>query len=187
MNLRKLISDFFGGGDGGQPPRLRNKPNGLAFINSKADEGGGTGAIVGRYVTTRRLVYGDMWEIDPPQFYVSTANLIFHGYLFVPAGSTVRCWGVRDESLTPVPGLGLSAQESPSSTRRRRRRRWTSMSEPIVSRALIALQADYAAALSAMNPHDAGAAEPLRRAPAAGALPLLGVRLRAEPGAAHGA
>jgi hypothetical protein len=115
MTLRKLISDFFGASNGSgyadSRPPLRNKPNGLAFINSNADEGGGTGALVGRYVTTRRVIQGDMWEIDPPQMYAATGNLLFHGVLFVPAGSMVTCAGVRDNCLTPVPGLKLNAQE----------------------------------------------------------------------------
>jgi hypothetical protein len=98
--LINRIRDAFGGG-----PKLRNKPGGLAWINSNVDEGGGTGALVNRVVRTVRLMHGDVWLIDPPQSYIATTHLTFtQSNNCARPGDKVIADGIRDGSLTPMQG-----------------------------------------------------------------------------------
>lgn len=116
MTLLTRIKSFLRGEwlPGGElPPKLRNRPGSMAYINSAADEGGGTGDLVGRIVmTTRVMIAPDMWAIDPPQKYTATARMRspFSGAIVRP-GDVATCTGMRDCALTPIPDTGISSDE----------------------------------------------------------------------------
>lgn len=87
-------------------PTLRNKPGGMAWINGVIDSGDGARVLVNRVVVTKRLINGDMWEIDPPQRYVATTFTRFSNGVLVHAGDTVTAIGMRDMCLTPIREVG---------------------------------------------------------------------------------
>lgn len=86
------------------PPALRNKPGGLAWVNSNVDEGGGTEVLVHRVVRVVRLADADFWRVDPPLEYVATARLKFANGFRADPGDRIVVGGVRDHCLTPIDG-----------------------------------------------------------------------------------
>lgn len=107
MNLWNRLRDAAGFG-----PKLRNKAGGMAWINSKVDEGEGSAALVNRVVKTMRIAHGDFWAIDPPQVYTITSpsrNMI--SGLRLQPGMRVVSMSIRDECLTPIPGIGDDEQD----------------------------------------------------------------------------
>jgi hypothetical protein len=107
MSLFRKIRDTFRKPDMPSAPTIRNKPGGLAWINSKVDMSDGAGALVNRIVRTVRLRHSDMWEIDPPQEYTITCPILHaaSGRRFEP-GDRAIAMGIRDECLTPIRDIG---------------------------------------------------------------------------------
>jgi hypothetical protein len=114
MNLWKTLRERFSPAkpqpEG--PPPLRNKPGGLAWINSKVGDGDGSEVLVNRIVQTVRLRHSDMWQIEPPQEYTVTSPVfnVPSGKQFL-AGDRVVSIGIRDECLTPIPDVGDDARD----------------------------------------------------------------------------
>jgi hypothetical protein len=114
MGLLNRIRDAFRKPDppAEGPPPLRNKPGGLAWINSKVDQGDGAAVLVNRIVQTVRLKHSDMWEIEPPQEYTLTSPVFnVHAGRQFYAGDRVLSIGIRDECLTPIPDVGDDARD----------------------------------------------------------------------------
>jgi hypothetical protein len=114
MNLWKTLRERFSPAKPQPkgPPPLRNKPGGLAWINTKVDQGDGAAVLVNRIVQTVRLKHSDMWEIEPAQEYTLTSSVFnVHAGRQFHAGTRVLSIAVRDECLTPIPDVGDDARD----------------------------------------------------------------------------
>lgn len=100
MSLFNRIRDYF------CPPKLRNKAGGLARVRFAHDEGDGSYAMQGQYVTTVRLDGASFWVLDPPlQFIVRMPMLASGGRIAMPGDpATVEC--MHDDLLEPVRDVG---------------------------------------------------------------------------------
>jgi hypothetical protein len=103
MRLLTILKRLLGG--------LRNRPGGMAYINSSVSRSGAGADLVGRFVITRRVSDGDCWEIDPPQQYVARTDALDAGGNFMCAGCLYTCVTVRDRALTPIPDAKLSHKD----------------------------------------------------------------------------
>jgi hypothetical protein len=102
MSLRSIIGRFIGN----KSSTLRNKPGGMAWINSAIDDGCGSAQLLNRVVRTVRLKPSGMWEIEPIQSYRATRPVRFTSvsdrvYL---TGDLIHVDGIADIGLTPIPG-----------------------------------------------------------------------------------
>jgi hypothetical protein len=100
MSLLSRIREAFGG-----KPALRNKPGGMAWINSNVDGNDGTSILINRVVRTVRLKNGNHWEIDPPQPYTATRGVryVVNGFVSTP-GQRINAIAMADDCLTPIQG-----------------------------------------------------------------------------------
>jgi hypothetical protein len=107
MNLWQKLKDRFAPAkpQAPDPPTLRNRPGGLAWINSSIDCGEGSIALVNRIVRTTALLPDGMWVIEPEQPYVLTKHARFNDGEVFEAGRAVRSIAIKDECLTPMPGI----------------------------------------------------------------------------------
>lgn len=105
MNLWSNLLRIFDGEPAA--PRLRNKPGGLAYINSRIDEGDGAHVLVNQVVRTVRLSGTDFWVVDPAPAYLCLKNALNtnSGQVY-RAGDRIRVFSIKDESLTPIRGIG---------------------------------------------------------------------------------
>jgi hypothetical protein len=92
-------------------PKLRNKPQGMAWIKGMSERDG-DGALNGRAVKTVRLNEHGMWQIEPAQSYIVTNYCTFlpTGYTAWP-GEVVTIIGIPDEHLEPWRESGLDAKD----------------------------------------------------------------------------
>lgn len=86
----------------GMQPRLRNKPGGMAFIVRIPANTAGADQLNNRVVKTLRTNERGLWEIEPYQAFIATANTHFPGtnstYL---KGEVVMVCAIADECLEP--------------------------------------------------------------------------------------
>lgn len=87
-----------------EPPQLRNKAGGMAMIRGVGT--GGAEVMDGRVVKTLRVLYGDFWEIDPPQRYVCTTWTRLTGGHLYPPHTSILVVGIRDAALEPLREVG---------------------------------------------------------------------------------
>lgn len=106
MSLLSRIRNFFGG-EPLAPPALRNKPQGMAFINKAVDENDGAAVLINRIVCTRTLSDGGNWIIDPPQPY-SVTRWVRSGSVVAGPGDHLLVTALPDCALTPIRDIGDS-------------------------------------------------------------------------------
>jgi hypothetical protein len=103
--VKRLIDFFFG-------RKLRNRKNGMAWIQGINDNAPVPGAVVlnGRAVKTVKVIPEGKWQIEPPQRFTPTADFIWAGYLF-RAGHPVTVTAIADECLQPWKPDGVKAKD----------------------------------------------------------------------------
>jgi hypothetical protein len=83
------------------PSTLRNKAQGMAWINSRAAHTPGAEVLIGHAVKTVAQSSPGMWQIDPPQEFIATAPINISGGRTVPAGTSLKVIGIGDDTLDP--------------------------------------------------------------------------------------
>jgi hypothetical protein len=102
--LWNAIRDFFR--DPPAPPRLRNRPDGMAWIKGIGTDFGAD-ALNGRAVKTVTLNEAGAWVLDPPQVFHFTRDAVdrMTGEVY-PKGQGMKVLGLEDEFLEPWRDVG---------------------------------------------------------------------------------
>lgn len=112
MNLRErflwlMRGEWLPGGE--LPPKLRNKPGGMAWIKPHSH---GTGAeeLFGQVVTTVRADANGFWTLEPRPSYTSRARQIDPCGTVAEVGQRVTV-AIHDNALEPIPDTGVTREE----------------------------------------------------------------------------
>lgn len=101
MGLIDRIKSVFRSDAPEAPSTLRNKPHGMAWINSRAALTPGAEVLIGHAVKTVALKSPGMWLVEPPQEFVTGGPTRINGGRVVPAGTAVIVIGIADATLDP--------------------------------------------------------------------------------------
>lgn len=107
MGLRSFFDRMLGRE---QPPTLRNKPGGIAYVRS-APTGYGAEALNGQIVKTQRINERSTWTIEPELLFVATAPVRTSYGQLVPPGMPVGVSGIEDCFLEPLKGDDIRKEE----------------------------------------------------------------------------
>lgn len=109
MSLFKSLRGLFS--DAPSPPKLRNKPGGMAWVKG-LDQGDGSEVLNGSAVRTVRLSIRGFWVIDPPlQFVVSHDCYYTVAKIRANRGDRGCITAIADECLEPWRDIGDSEQD----------------------------------------------------------------------------
>jgi hypothetical protein len=104
--MRRLIDWFLGRPT---PPKLRNKPQGMAWIRD-LDDVPGAEVMNGRAVKTVRLKESGYWAIEPVQEWRATGSILVNGSLVRP-GDLLTTSAICDACLEPWKDTGLRDED----------------------------------------------------------------------------
>jgi hypothetical protein len=88
------------------PSTLRNKPGGLARVKFARDEGDGSYAMHGQFVTTVRLDGASFWVLDPPLQFIVRAPLLTNSGRIAMPGDPATVESMHDDLLEPIRDVG---------------------------------------------------------------------------------